>query len=141
MYYSGLPQGLGIESDNADLRPFNSLPSTQQSGLFEPVVFTVAYQITGTIDGTPFEMWHDTSENLDVGRSAGIVVENNTVNLIVSFNIDQLLSSLHQIDISEAVDGNEDGLIEINTNDPDGNKEIADLLKENIKVAADLLDE
>ena len=32
-------------------------------------------------------------------------------------------------------------MIEINTNDPDGNKEIADLLKDNIKATADLLDE
>ena len=55
--------------------------------------------------------------------------------------VDQFLNSLHEIDLSQAVDGNGDGLIEIHPNDPDGNKEIAELLKENIKEAADLLDD
>lgn len=97
--------------------------------------------VSGTIDGTPFEMWHDTSENLDVGKnSGGVVVSDNVVNLTVTFSIDQFMSSLVQIDLSDAVDGNQDGMIEINPNDRDGNKDIADDLKENIKEAADLLD-
>lgn len=95
--------------------------------------------LAGTIDNLPFEMWHDTSENLDVGKTGGVTVDGNSVDLTVNFTIDQFLNSLHNIDLSSAVDGNEDGLIEINTNDPDGNKEIADQLKENIKMAADLL--
>lgn len=95
--------------------------------------------LKGTIDGTPFEMWHDTSENMDVGRSTGVVVLNNNVSITVNFQIDQFLNSLHNIDLTQAKDGNGDGLIEINPNDDDGNKELADLLKENIKMAADLL--
>ena len=96
--------------------------------------------LAGTIDGTPFKMWHDTSENLDVGRSTGVVVLDNEVSLTVNFTIDQFLNSLHQIDLTQAVDGNQDGLIEIHPNDPDGNKDIADDLKDNIKEAADLMD-
>ena len=96
--------------------------------------------LAGTIDGTPFEMWHDTSENLDVGRSTGVIVLDNEVSLTVNFTIDQFMNSLHQIDLSQAVDGNQDGLIEINPNDPDGNKDLADELKDNIKEAADLMD-
>lgn len=103
--------------------------------LFDRSIF-----LAGNIDGTPFEMWHDTSENLDVGRSTGVIVLDNQINISVNFSIDQFLNSLHIIDLTQAVDGNGDGLIEINTNDPDGNKEIADLLKENIKEAADLID-
>ena len=96
--------------------------------------------LAGSIDGVPFEMWHDTSENLDIGRSTGVVVQDNQISLTVVFTIDQFMESLHQIDLTSAVDGNQDGLIEINTNDSDGNKEIADMLKENIKEAADLMD-
>jgi hypothetical protein len=96
--------------------------------------------LAGTIDGTPFVMWHDTSENLDVGRSTGVVVLDNEVSMTVNFSIDQFLNSLHQIDLTQAVDGNQDGLIEIHPNDPDGNKDIADELKDNIKEAADLMD-
>jgi hypothetical protein len=96
--------------------------------------------LKGTINGIPFEMWHDTSENFDIGRSTGVEVKDNKVELVVNFSLDQFLSSKHQIDLTQAKDGDGDGLIEINSKDEDGNKELADLLKENIKMAADLLD-
>ena len=96
--------------------------------------------VKGTIDGTPFEMWHDTSENLDIGKSTGVVVADNSVSIEVTFSIDQFLTSEVDVDLSQAVDGNGDGLIEINPNDPDGNKDLAEQLKRNIKAAADLLD-
>jgi len=60
---------------------------------------------------------------------------------VVRFNIDHLLTSVHNIDLSQAVDENQDGTIEINPDDGDGNKEIADQIKENIKMAADLIKE
>lgn len=102
--------------------------------LFDRSIF-----IAGTINDKPFELWHDTSENLDVGKSTGIIVNNNEVDLTINFTVSQFLNSNTDIDLSKAVDGNNDGLIEINPNDPDGNKEIAHDLKENIKMAADLL--
>lgn len=102
--------------------------------LFDRSIF-----IAGTINDKPFELWHDTSENLDVGKSTGVVVANNEINLTVNFKVSQFLNSLHEIDLSIAEDKNQDGLIEINTNDPDGNKEIVDAIKENIKFSADLI--
>ncbi|MDP3312166.1 DUF4382 domain-containing protein [Lutibacter sp.] len=95
--------------------------------------------IEGTINGIPFVFWHDTSENLDLGRNTGVKVENGKVNFTVQFNINQFLNSLHTIDLTTAKDGNSDGIIEINPNDNDGNKEIAKLLKENIKKTAKIL--
>ena len=50
-------------------------------------LFDKSIYIEGTIDGTPFVFWHDTSENLDVGRSTGVLVQGNTVNFTVQFNI------------------------------------------------------
>lgn len=97
--------------------------------------------IAGTIDDVPFVMWHDTSENLDIEYPNGIAVQDNQVNLIVNFYVDQFLNSLKTIDISQAADGNQDGTIEIYPNDPDGNSDIADDLKDNIKEAADLLED
>lgn len=97
--------------------------------------------ISGSIDGVPFEFWHDTSENFDLENTEGITVADNLVSVVVRFNIDHLLSSVHNIDLSQAVDENDDGTIEINPDDGDGNKEIADQLKENIKMAADLIKE
>ena len=104
----------------------------------EPL-FDRSIYIAGTINDKPFELWHDTSENLDVGKNTGVVVAGNEIDLTVNFTVSQFMNSLHKIDLSKADDRNQDGLIEINTNDPDGNKEIADLLKENIKLAADLI--
>ena len=109
-----------------------SLPTTDK--LFDRSIY-----IEGTIDGKPFIFWHDTSENLDLGRSTGVRVQNGSVNFTVQFNISQFLNSLHQIDLSQATDNNNDGMIEINPNDTDGNQSIAKELKENIKATADVL--
>lgn len=93
--------------------------------------------IAGTIDGTPFEMWHDTSENLDIGKSTGVIVDENGVDIQVTFTVDQFFQAM---DISTAQDTDEDGIIEIDPDNNDDNKDLADQLKENIKAAADLLD-
>ncbi|MBT8209764.1 MAG: hypothetical protein KJP14_04485, partial [Eudoraea sp.] len=95
--------------------------------------------IEGTIDDVPFVFWHDTSENLDVGRTTGVEVAGGVVNFTVEFDISQFLSSLKTIDLHQAADGNQDGLIEIFPNDQDGNQEIAKDLKDNIKETADLI--
>ncbi|MCK5401429.1 MAG: DUF4382 domain-containing protein [Flavobacteriaceae bacterium] len=108
------------------------LPATDD--LFDRSIY-----IEGTIDGVPFVFWHDTSENLDLGRSTGVLVQDGIVNFTVQFDISQFLSSLNQIDLSQATDNNGDGLIEIFPNDQDGNQDIADALKDNIKFAADLM--
>lgn len=103
-------------------------------------LFDRSIYIEGTIDGQPFVFWHDTSENLDVGRSTGVEVAGGVVNFTVEFDMSQFLSSLKQIDLTQAVDGNENGVIEIFPNDEDGNQEIAKDLKDNIKETADLID-
>lgn len=108
------------------------LPATDD--LFDRSIY-----IEGTINGTPFVFWHDTSENLDVGRSTGVEVLDGIVNFTVTFDISQFLNSLNQIDLSLATDDNQDGVIEIYPNDEDGNQDIAADLKENIKMAADLM--
>lgn len=103
-------------------------------------LFDKSIYIEGTIDGTPFVFWHDTSENLDVGRNTGVQVVDGTVNFTVTFNMEQFLSSFNEIDLSLATDNNQDGVIEIYPNDEDGNQDIADKLKENIKATADIID-
>lgn len=97
--------------------------------------------IKGTIDDVPFEFWHDTSENFDIENIAGITIVMGSSNVTIKFDIDSFLNSLHTIDLSQAQDSDQDGLIEINPDNDDGNGDIADLLKENIKEAADLVKE
>lgn len=93
----------------------------------------------GTIDGVPFEFWHDTSENLDVENESGILVADGQVHVTVLFHMDQFLTALHSIDLAQASDSDGDGHIEINPDDDDDNGWIADQLKVNIKYAADLI--
>ena len=110
------------------------LPATDK--LFDKSIY-----IEGTIDGQPFVFWHDTSENLDVGRRTGVEVLGGVVNFTVEFDMSQFLGSLKQIDLTQATDGNENGVIEIFPNDEDGNQEIAKDLKDNIKETADLINQ
>lgn len=103
------------------------------------VLYDRSIYMKGTIDGVAFEFWHDTSENFDIENLGGIIVNGNTVDITVQFVMDQFLNSLHTIDLSMAYDEDQNNLIEINPDDDDGNGNIADDLKENIKEAADLI--
>lgn len=108
----------------------------QTDSLFDRSIY-----IEGTINEIPFIFWHDTSENLDVARNTGVQVSGGVINFTLDFQMDQFLSALKEIDLNLAVDGNENGIIEIYPNDTDGNQEIAKDLKDNIKATADLLNE
>jgi citrate lyase gamma subunit len=115
-----------------------SLGTSTSSPLYNRSVY-----ISGLIDNTPFEMWHDSGENLDVGKSTGVVVDENGINITVKFDIDQFfLNTSNPLDLGLAEDTNQNGTIEINPDDEgDENEDIADHLKDNIKEAADLLEQ
>jgi len=103
------------------------------------VLYDKSVFMAGTINGVPFEFWHDTSENFDFEYVNGIEVVGNTAKVAVQFNMDQFLSSVVAINLSDAVDQDEDGVIEINPDNEDGNSDLADDLKVNIKAAADII--
>jgi hypothetical protein len=105
------------------------------------VLYDRSLYMNGSINGVPFEFWHDTSENMDLEDDLGIQVTEEQVEVSVLFHMDQFLSSFHSIDLSQAADNDGDGLIEINPDDDDDNGWLADELKENIKYAADLIKE
>jgi len=50
-------------------------------------------------------------------------------------------NTINVVDLSTAVDGNNDGVIEINHEDIDRNKALADSIKLQITTALDLLDD
>ncbi len=101
------------------------------------VLFDRSVYMSGTIDGDPFTMWHDTSENFDIESTDGIeVTEGNSTNLVVDFMFSNLLDG---IDMTEATDENGNGVIEIDPDDTDENGDIADSLKDNIKSIADMI--
>jgi hypothetical protein len=95
----------------------------------------------GNINGTPFEFWYDfeaeveidyEDSNQDIDVNAGLNA------IIINFDLDNILN---QVDLSQATDTDEDGLIEINPNGDDGNASLAQALKDAIKDNIELLDD
>lgn len=103
-------------------------------------MFNKSIEITGTINGMPFVFWHDIDEDFEIDfedTDQNLVISNNSYDLIFNFDLNQVLS---QIDLSSAVDGDGDGLIEIGPNDTDGNQALANLLENSIEDSCDLDD-
>lgn len=123
------------------------------NGVYKEVEFTMAknrtsgsdmynrsIEIKGTINGTPFEFWHNVEEDFEIDyedTNQNIVVNDGTTSIVFDFDLNAALST---IDFSVATDDDGDGLIEINPNDNDGNQSLANLIKDRIKDSCDLDD-
>lgn len=103
-------------------------------------MFNKSIEITGTINGTPFIFWHDIDEDFEIDyedANQNLVVSNNSYDLIFNFDLNQVLS---MVDLSSAVDGDGDGVIEIGPNDTDGNQALANQIEDSIEDSCDLDD-
>jgi Domain of unknown function (DUF4382) len=103
-------------------------------------MFNKSIEIKGTIDGTPFEFWHNVEEDFEIDyddTNQNIVVTDNSTTIFFDFDLNAAINS---IDFSVATDGDGDGIIEINPNDTDGNQSLANLIKDRIKDSCDLDD-
>jgi hypothetical protein len=103
--------------------------------------------IKGTINGTPFVFWHDTDEEFEIdfeSATSDVVVNGASTSLVINLQLEGLFSTVKGgIDLSQATDGDGDGVIEINPGsaDNDGNKDIADAIKNLLEEATDLIDD
>jgi hypothetical protein len=107
-------------------------------------LFGKSILIRGSFQGTPFEFWHDFEDELEVDfddPSLDIVISGSAESLVVDFDLSLLFNSSLGIDLTQAQDGNDDGLIEISPTDQDGNNALANQIKEKIKDIIDLLDD
>ncbi|NKI28229.1 hypothetical protein HCG49_16875 [Arenibacter sp. 6A1] len=107
-------------------------------------LFGKSILIKGTIDNVPFIFWHDFDEDIEVDfedPKMDLVIVENQQSLTIQFDMTQLLNGVGGVDLSQATDGNQDGIIEISPEDKDGNNEIAAQLKEKLKDIIDLLDD
>ena len=86
--------------------------------------------VEGTINGTPFIFWTDEEIEVEIEFEDVFTLDEASIALItVSFDIASLFDpSKGGIDLSNAADVNENGIIEIYPGDPDGNNDLADLL-------------
>lgn len=95
-------------------------------------LYNKTIEIRGTINGTPFVFWHDFEQDLEIDyEDAGqnLIVNSNSFDLVFNFDLNQLLS---EVDLSAAVDGNGNGIIEIGPDDTDGNNALALVLNQHL---------
>lgn len=116
----------------------------EKSGNPESDLFGKSIMIEGSIQGTPFVFWHDFNEEVEVDfeeATQNITITGGTESIVINFDLTQIFNSAFGVDLSAATDNNQDGLIEISPVDEDGNNDLAQALKEAIKMHIDLLDD
>jgi len=113
--------------------------TNQDSELFEKSIL-----IKGTINNVPFVFWHDTNEEFEIDYpnvNDNLIIDGGTVVTVINFELSLIFGAGSMIDFSLAIDRDGDGVIEINPNNDDDNKEIADLIKDLLEESSDLLDD
>ena len=88
-------------------------------------LFNKTVEIKGTINGVPFVFWHNFEQQFEIDyhdAAQNLVVSNSSFDLVFNIDLNKVLSA---VDLSTAVDGNSNGLIEIGPDDTDGNNALA----------------
>ncbi len=110
----------------------------------ESELFGKSILIKGTINDVPFVFWHDTDEEFEIDYSDvtdNIIIDGGSVIAVINFDLSVVFGAGSKIDFSLAKDLDGDGVIEINPNNDDGNKEFADLIIDLLEESTDLLDD
>ena len=98
---------------------------------------------SGSIHGVPFVFWHNTDEEFEIDFedvNQNIILTGESIQVIINFQLSLLFNSYSGIDFSQLADGNGNGIIEIHPEDTDGNSWLADILKDALEDATDLLE-
>ena len=87
-------------------------------------------RMEGTINGTPFSFWSDNEIEVEIEFENLVYLdEASRAVLTVSFDLASLFNpAAGGLDITSAIDGNANGIIEIYPGDPDGNSTLANLI-------------
>jgi len=104
-------------------------------------MYNKTVELRGTINGIPFVFWHDFEQEFEIDyedSAQNLVVNNGSFDLVFNFDLNQVLS---QVDLSSAVDGNGNGVIEIGPDDTDGNNALAQTLNDHIEDATEMEDQ
>jgi len=90
--------------------------------------------IEGTINGTPFIFFTDEEFEMEIEFEEPVdLSEVESTIIMVSFDVQALFDPAQGgIDISNAQDGNGNGIIEIYEDDPDGNEELAEKIEDRL---------
>lgn len=109
-------------------------------------LFGQSIRMTGSIDGTPFVFWHDFEEEIEIDfedTNQNITIDNDQNTVVINFDLTGIVGAAGSVDLSTALDGNNDGEIVISPEegeDTDGNQLLAGALKEAIKAQIELME-
>ncbi|MGO2358231.1 hypothetical protein [Mesonia sp.] len=110
----------------------------------ESDLFGKSMELKGEINGVPFVFWHDFEEEIEIDyedMNESLVIDNNTSEVLINFDLSAVLGATGMVDLSMATDNDGDGVIVISPQDEDGNNALAEALKEAIKAQIELMDD
>jgi hypothetical protein len=88
-------------------------------------IFGRTVEIKGTINGVPFVYWNNFNQKYEIhyqDASQNLIVSSGSYDLVFNYDLNQVVDA---INLSSAVDGDGDGVIEIGPDDTDGNNALA----------------
>ena len=103
-------------------------------------LFNKTMEIRGTINGTPFVFWHNFESEFEIDyhdAAQNLIVSNGSLDLVINIDLNQVLSN---VDLTSALDGNGNGIIEIGPDDTDGNNALAQQLNDDMDDATEMED-
>ncbi|HLS30232.1 MAG TPA: hypothetical protein VK021_05210 [Flavobacteriaceae bacterium] len=107
-------------------------------------LYNKSMKMEGMLDGQPFVFWHDFEEEIEIEFEEGnqdLVIQNNESEVIINFDLNEVFGGIQHVDMSQATDGNGDGVIEISPEDDDGNNQLAEELKQAIKAHIEFIED
>ena len=103
-------------------------------------LFNKTMEIRGTINGTPFVFWHNFESEFEIDyhdAAQNLIVSNGSFDLVINIDLNQVLGN---VDLTSALDGNGNGIIEIGPDDTDGNNALAQQLNDDMDDATEMED-
>lgn len=110
----------------------------------ESELFGKTILIRGDLHGIPLKFWHDFEEEVEIDfedDTRDITISTFEDEIVINFDLITLLDPLSGIDLSAAADRNGNGIIEISPQDEDGNRSLAEEIKNRLRQVVELLDE
>jgi hypothetical protein len=102
-----------------DLAPYQLTDNEKMSGR--------SIYLAGTINGMRFELWTNKVKEIEIEfhDQSAVNLTGETIKLYIDISLEKIKANLEAMNLGTAVDGNNNGFIEIGYNDPDGNQTLA----------------
>jgi hypothetical protein len=83
--------------------------------------------IAGTIDGKRFRSWTNIDKEVEIEfhDQSAVSLTDEKIRFYIDISLEKVKANLEAINLGSAVDGNNNGYIEIGHNDPDGNQALS----------------